>query len=112
MSINGQNAAAIEIDMRDVLRAKKAKHSDPRIEPGKDYASLVSRMSSHSVHEIDHLIAGLQGVREKLNNDGDRLHREIEQHAAFSQSIIQLTEIVSDSVASVGKAVPAHEDVA
>jgi hypothetical protein len=112
MSINGQNAAAIEIDMRDVLRAKKAKHSDPTKEPGKDYASLVSRMSSYSVHEIDHLIAGLQGVREKLNNDGDRLHRQIEQHAAFSQSIVQLTEIVSDSVASVGKAVPAPEDVA
>jgi hypothetical protein len=69
-------------------------------------------MSSYSVHEIDHLIVGLQGVREKLNNDGDRLHRQIEQHAALSQSIIQLTEIISDSVASVGKTVPAPEDVA
>jgi hypothetical protein len=51
--------------------------------------------------QVGHLIAGLQGVRAKLNNDGDRLHREIEQHAAFGQSIIQLTKIVSDGMASV-----------
>jgi len=40
-------------------------------------------------------------VREKLNNDGDRLHREIVQYATFSQSIIELTKIVSDGMASV-----------
>jgi hypothetical protein len=111
MNINGHNAAAIEIDMRDVLRAKKDRASNARVEPGKDYPSLVSQVSSYPVHEIDHLIAGLQGVREKLNNDGDRLHRELEQHAALSQSIIQMTEIISDSVATVGNAVPAPEDV-
>ena len=45
----------------------------------------------------------LQGVREKLSNDGDRLHREIVQHVAFSQSIVELTKIVSDGIASVHK---------
>lgn len=54
-----------------------------------------------SVREIDHLVEGLQGVRKKLDNDGDRLHSEIAQYAAFSQSIIQLTKIVSDGMASV-----------
>jgi hypothetical protein len=49
-------------------------------------------------------------VREKLNNDGDRLHREIVQHATFSQSIIDLTKIASDGMASV-KA-PAPKEVA
>ena len=37
----------------------------------------------------------------RLDNDGDRLHSEIAQYAAFSQSIIQLTKIVSDGMASV-----------
>jgi hypothetical protein len=112
MSINGQNAAAIEIDMRDVLRAKKVKHSDPVKEPATDYASLVTQMSVRSVHDIDHLIEGLQGVREKLNSDGDQLHRDIVQHAAFSQEIIQLAEIVSDGLASLNKAVLVSKDVA
>ena len=55
------------------------------------------------VQEIDRLIEGLQGVREKLNSDGDRLHREIGQYGAFSQSVIGLTKIVSDGMASVNK---------
>ena len=32
-----------------------------------------AEISIQSVHEIDHLVEGLQGLRQKLNNDGDRL---------------------------------------
>jgi hypothetical protein len=63
--------------------------------------SFISQISGQSFHEIDHLIAGLQGVREKLNTDGDRLHREIQRHADFSQSIMELTGIITDALASV-----------
>ena len=101
MSTSGSapSVPAIEIDMRNLLRAKKATVSNVSEATGNDYASLVSAMSGRSVDEIDHLIEGLQGVREKLNDDGDRLYREIVQHAAFSQSIIELTKIVSDGIA-------------
>ena len=94
-----QTVVPIENDMRDLLRAKRP--SDGSQETGSDYSSLVSQITVQSVHEIDHLIQGLQGVREKLNDNGDRLYREIAQHAAFSQSIIQLTEIISAGLASV-----------
>jgi hypothetical protein len=117
MSTDGatHTAAAIELDMRSLLRAKKARLSDASKETASDYPSLVSQISGQSVYEVDHLIAGLQGVREKLGNDGDRLHREIVQYAAFSQSIIELTKIVSDGMAFVNKAastVPEPKDVA
>ena len=105
MSTDGSvgDVAAIEIDMRDLLRAKKAGGSDGRRETGNDSSFLISQISGQSVHEIDHLIDGLQGVREKLSNDGDRLHREIVHHVAFSQSIIELTKIVSDGIAAVNR---------
>ena len=105
MSRNGStnNVTAIEIDMRDVLRERKARLSDVSRETDNDYSSFVSGISVRSVQEIDHLIEGLQGLREKLNNDGDRLHRQIAQYAAFSQSVIELTKIVSDGMASVNK---------
>ena len=32
-----------------------------------------------------------------------KLHRQITQYAAFSQSVIELTKIVSDGMASVNK---------
>jgi len=105
MSIDGStnNVTAIETDMRDVLRARKSRLSDVNKEINNDYSSLVSGISVQSVHEIDHLIDGLQGLREKLNNDGDNLHRQIMQYAAFSQSVIELTKIVSDGMTSVNK---------
>jgi len=105
MSIDGSanNVTAIETDMRDVLRARRPRLSDGSRETNNDYSSLVSGISVRSVHEIDHLIEGLQGLREKLNNDGDHLHRQIAQYAAFSQSVVDLTKIVSDGMASVNK---------
>jgi hypothetical protein len=105
MSSNGStnSVTAIEIDMRDIPRERKARLSDVSRETNNDYSSLVSGISVRSVQEIDHLIDGLQGLREKLNNDGDRLHRQITQYAAFSQSIVELTKIVSDGMASVNR---------
>ena len=40
-------------------------------------------------------------MREKLDNDGDRLHREMEKYAEFSEAVSQLTKIVSDGMAHV-----------
>jgi ABC-type transporter Mla subunit MlaD len=105
MSTNGslRTAATVEIDMRDLLRAKKDGASDVAREPNSDFASLIFQISGQSVHEIDHLIAGLQGVRDKLNTDRDRIRREVQQHASFSQSIVDLTGIINDAMASVNK---------
>jgi hypothetical protein len=105
MSTNAStnNVTEIELDMRDVLRANKTKLKAISTETAPDYASLVTGISVRSIDEIDHLIDGLQGLREKLNNDGDRLHHAITQHATFSQLIVELTRIVSDGMASVNK---------
>jgi hypothetical protein len=105
MSIDGStnNVTAIETDMRDVLRARKPRLPDVTRDASNDYSDLVSGMSVQSIQEIDHLIEGLQGLRQKLNIDGDRLHQAIAQYAALSQSVIELTKIVSDGMVSVNK---------
>ena len=105
MSTNGpaNNVTSIETDLRNALREGKSRSPDVTKDAGNDYSGLVSGISVRSIQEIDHLIAGLQGLRQKLNNDGDRLHQAIAQHAALSQSVIELTKIVSDGMASVNK---------
>ena len=105
MSINGStnNVTAIDVDMRRLLRSRKTEPTATSTEPASDYSSLVSGISVRAINEIDHLIDGLQGLREKLNSDGDQLHRAITQNAAFSQSVIELTKIVSDGMTSVSK---------
>jgi hypothetical protein len=93
MSIDGStnNVTAFETDMRDVLRTRNARLPNVTRQPDSDYSALVSGISVQSIQEIDHLIASLQGLREKLNGDGDRLHGAITQHVAFSQPIVELT---------------------
>jgi hypothetical protein len=85
----------IESGMRDLLRAKRARLSDLRKETGSDYSSLISQISSHSVHEIDHLIAGLQGVRQKPDNDRDRLHREIVQLSSTRRKSVMRVDAIA-----------------
>jgi hypothetical protein len=48
--------------------------------------------------EIDNLISELQTLRRKLQTDGDRIQRDIAEHAELSQQVMQLTKIISDSV--------------
>jgi hypothetical protein len=105
MSINGSanNVTTIDVDMRHLLHSRKAEQTASSTQTGSDYSSLVSGISARSIDEIDHLIDGPQGLREKLNNDSDHLHRAITQHAAFSQSVVELTKIVSDGMTSVSK---------
>jgi hypothetical protein len=114
MGTNGSanNVTAIELDMRHILQAKKTTLTAVKSEDTSDYSSLISGISVRSIEEIDHLIDGLQGLREKLLKDGARLHRQIEQHVSFSQSIVQLSEIISDGMTSVSKAVPTPPDAA
>jgi hypothetical protein len=86
------------IGMRNLLMEKKPKVVNEAEGPNIEMASLISRVSVQSVGEIDHLIAGLQGVRRKLVDEGDRLEREVGEYVAFSQSVSELTKIVSEAM--------------
>jgi ElaB/YqjD/DUF883 family membrane-anchored ribosome-binding protein len=63
-----------------------------------DLAALLRRMSDASTREIENLISELQAVRKQLQNAGNRIQRDIEEYAALSQQVMQLTDIISDSV--------------
>lgn len=60
--------------------------------------NLLRRVSGSSTRQIDNLIGELRTLREKLQSDGDRVQREIVEYAALSQSVMQLTKIVAESV--------------
>ena len=60
--------------------------------------NLLREVSKTSIGEIDNLVSELQTLRKKLQTDGDRIQRDIAQHAELSQQVMQLTTIISDSV--------------
>jgi hypothetical protein len=74
----------------------------PRVELTANSAGkYIEGISANSCGEIDALISDLRRLREKLVTDGGRLQQSIAEFGVLNQSVIKLTEVVSDSVAHV-----------
>jgi hypothetical protein len=84
-------------ELRDNAAFHQAAGSDGEMTPS-DLSTLLDRVAGTSAREIDSLIGELQLLRKKLQTDGSRIQRDITEYAALSQSVMQLTKIVSDSV--------------
>ena len=64
---------------------------------GEHLGTLLRQVSKTSIGEIDSLIVELKMLHKKLQTD-DRIQRDIAEHAELSQQVMQLTNIISDSV--------------
>jgi hypothetical protein len=65
---------------------------------GEHLGTLLRQVSKTSIGEIESLIVELKTLHKKLQTDGDRIQRDIAEHAELSQQVMQLTKIISDSV--------------
>jgi hypothetical protein len=72
-------------------------------EAARELASLVNRISGDSTREVVHLIDGLSHLRQKLDDEATRIQREIVEFTSLSQSVMQLTKIVTDGVTHVAE---------
>ena len=57
-------------------------------------SDLLGRVSKNSTGEIDSLIGEFERLRGKLQTDGERIQHEIEEYAALSQQVMQLTKTI------------------
>src|SRR5215472_10727715 len=62
---------------------------------GEHLGTLLRQVSKTSIGEIDSLIVELRTLHKKLQTDGDRIQRDIAEHAELSQQVMQLTKIIS-----------------
>jgi hypothetical protein len=63
-----------------------------------DLGALLRRVTEASTHEIENLMGELHGLRNKLQNDGNRIQSDIAKYTQLSQSILQLAAVISDNV--------------
>ena len=68
---------------------------------GEHLGTLLRHVSKTSIGEIDGLIVELRTLHKKLQTDGDRIQRDIAEHAELSQQVMQLTKIISENVEKV-----------
>jgi ABC-type transporter Mla subunit MlaD len=98
--------AELEGNIRELVRRQSSavrQANNNSEEAVRELASLVNRVSGDATREVDHLIGGLSHLRQKLDDEAGRIHRDIVEFASLSQSIMQLTNIVSDGMAHVAK---------
>lgn len=106
MGISGV-IAALETNIKDAGRDQALPDRPaPDVSPGVELtADTVSKylhgISANSCNEIDALISSLRGLRDRLNLDGGRLEQGVAEFANLNQSVVKLTEVVSNSVAHV-----------
>ena len=65
--------------------------------------TLMRRVADSSLQDIDDLIARLQRRREQLLAESERVQREIIEYAKLSQTTMQSTKIISESLAHFNK---------
>jgi DNA repair exonuclease SbcCD ATPase subunit len=71
----------------------------PDVEMSADnLTALLRRVSEASTREIENLIGDLQSLRKKLHTNGNRIQRDITEYAELNQQVMQLTNIISESV--------------
>jgi hypothetical protein len=100
-----QDAAAFEGEIREFVRRDVAflRRQRPDMEPASEPVAdnlhgLIRRVSNASMEEIDRVILELQGVRDMLRNEGDRVGREIAGYANLSHAAMTAMKVIGDSL--------------
>jgi DNA anti-recombination protein RmuC len=97
-----EKSAEVEVggDIQELpsgTRTAQARANDAEISVD-NLTGLLRQVSERATREIENLVGELQALRKKLDSDRDRIQRGIDQHAALSQQVMQLTNIISESV--------------
>jgi hypothetical protein len=97
IKLDGDNEGQNEGNYDDGEQAQADKPA-----PTADHAAMYLRgISASSSGEIDALVTDLQGLREKLVDDGARVEKNIIAFTTLNQSVMQLAKLISDSIAQV-----------
>ena len=108
MSVARMGAAAsergdtLESDIRNSVH-RDAKNGRPALADESEKVTnnlgvTLERVSTLSLSGIDELVAELQTLRERLAYEGERVQRELAEYAFLSQSSIQSTKVVAESL--------------
>ena len=90
-----------EFVRRDVAQLRRQRNDveQPASEPvTENLNALIRRVSGASMDEIDRVIFELQGVREMLRSEGDRVSREIAGYASLSHAAMTAMKVIGDSL--------------
>jgi hypothetical protein len=92
--VEGEIRAFVRRDM-SLSRRRQQESSDGAAD---NVSSVIERVSSASVLEIERVMAELANVRDMLRGEGERVQREISGYASLSQAAMTSMKIIGDSL--------------
>jgi hypothetical protein len=105
LAANGTDVASFEGEIREFIRrdvAPRRAQSDGAAigDPAADHVNkLMSNVSGAAMEQIDRVILELQGIRDMLRNEGERVSREISGFASLNHAAITSMKVIADSLA-------------
>jgi hypothetical protein len=90
-------------DIAYLRRPMSMNAAEPALDPGAEATvtnvnSLIQRVAGNSLSEIENLISQLEGLRDLLHAEGQRVQREISGYAQLSQAAMKSTRMIADNV--------------
>jgi hypothetical protein len=99
------DAAAFEGEIREFIRRDVAPVRRMRTEPqpaaeaaAEHVNSLVQRIAGASMEEIDRVILELQGIRDLLRGEGERVTRDVASYASLTHAAMTSMRVIADSL--------------
>jgi hypothetical protein len=84
-------------------RYRNDNEGDATVDPdAEDLNALILRVAAASVEEIDRVILELQGVRDMLLGEGERLNRELARFTNITQAAMTATKVIGDQLKQRG----------
>src|SRR5262245_17810383 len=80
------------------LRGQTGHHGHAKCGCARNLDALIRRHAGTSMDEIDSVIRELEGIREMLRDEGERVSREIAGYAGLSQASMSAMKVISDSL--------------
>lgn len=80
----------------DHIASLRRQHAEAH--PEEALRALIQRVAGASMDEIDRVVGELEGVRDMLRNEGDRVSREIAGYASLSHASMTAMKVFADSI--------------
>jgi hypothetical protein len=99
-AVNAFEGEIREFVRRDVASPRRQRNdAEPAAEPAADHINaLIRRVAGASMEEIDRVIGELQGVRDMLRSEGERVSRELAGYASLSHASMTAMKVIGDSL--------------
>ena len=98
-------ATAFEGEIREFVRRdvatlrRQRSEGDAAADPAaENLNALIRRVAGASMEEIDRVILELQGVRDMLRSEGERVSRELAGYASLSHASMTAMKVIGDSL--------------